>query len=53
MYILTERLKRKSIIVLNHFDLPQVLMYVPFLILILRLVLAIKGKKLDYGDLNY
>jgi len=53
MYLITERLKRKSVIIVNHFDLPSVVMYIPFLILILQLVLYIKGKKLDYGDLDY
>jgi multidrug efflux pump subunit AcrB len=53
MYLITERLKRKSIIILNHFELPTAIMYVPFLILLLRLVLKIQGKKLDYGNLDY
>jgi multidrug efflux pump subunit AcrB len=52
MYLITERLKRKSIVVLEHFELPKVAMYIPFLILILRLILSIRGKKLDYGDLD-
>ncbi len=53
MYLITERLKRKSTIILNHFDLPKATMYIPFFILILRLVLAIQKKKLDYGNLDY
>ena len=52
MYLITERLKRKSIIILEHFELPSAVMYVPFLILILRLVLTIQKKKLDYGNLD-
>lgn len=52
MYLLTERLKRKSLIVLKHFDLPTALMYVPFMVLILRLILLIQRKKLDYGNLD-
>jgi len=52
MYLITERLKRKSVIIINHFDLPLAVMYIPFLILILRLVLYIQGKKLDYGNLD-
>jgi multidrug efflux pump len=52
MYLITERLKRKSIIILNHFDFPNVTMYVPFLILVLRIILAIQGKKLNYGNLD-
>ncbi len=52
MYIMSERLKRRSIIILNHFEIGQVFMYVPFMILILRLILKIKGTKLEFGDLN-
>ncbi len=52
MYLITERLKRKSVIIIKHFDLPLLAMYVPFLILILRLVLKIQGKKLEYGNLD-
>jgi Cu/Ag efflux pump CusA len=52
MYLITERLKRKSIIILNHFELPTAIMYVPFLILILRLVLFLQKKNLDYGNLD-
>lgn len=53
MYLITERLKRKSVIVLKHFDLPTVAMYIPFLILILRFILWIRGRKLDFGNLDY
>jgi multidrug efflux pump subunit AcrB len=52
MYLLSERLKRKSIVILNHFELPMIVMYVPFLILVLRLILRLQGKKLDYGNLD-
>lgn len=52
MYLITERLKRKSIVILDHFELPRFVMYIPFLILILRGILAIQGKKLDYGNLD-
>jgi multidrug efflux pump len=53
MYLIAERLKRKSIIILKHLNLPPSIMYIPFFILITRLVLYIKGTKLDYGDLDY
>jgi multidrug efflux pump subunit AcrB len=53
MYLITERLKRKSIIVLNHFEMPPSLIYVPFLILILRLILKLKGEKIEFGDLDH
>jgi len=52
MYLITERLKRKSIVILDHFELPRVSMYVPFFILILRAILALQRKKLDYGNLD-
>src|SRR5690606_41158055 len=52
MYLISERLKRKSIVILNHFELPMILMYVPFLILLLRGLLGLQGKKLDYGNLD-
>lgn len=53
MYLMTERLKRKSLIILEHFELPRVCLYIPFLILVLQGVLKIKKEKLDYGDLNH
>lgn len=52
MYLITERLKRKSEVILDHFELPRFVMYIPFLILVLRGLLAIQGKKLDYGNLD-
>lgn len=52
MYLITERLKRKSVIILKHFDLPLAVMYIPFFILIMRLVLYFQRKKLDYGNLD-
>lgn len=53
MYLIAERLKRKSIIILNHFELPRVVMYIPFLVMILQLVLMLQRKKLDYGNLDH
>jgi len=53
MYLITERLKRKSIKVLEHFGLSTALIYVPFLVLVLQLILKIKGEKIDYGHLDY
>lgn len=53
MYLISERLKRKSIIILNHLGLPTVVMYIPFFILITRFVFYLKGTKLDYGNLDY
>ncbi len=52
MYLISERLKRKSKIILEHFDLPSITMYVPFFVMLCSLVLRIQGKKLDYGDLD-
>ncbi len=53
MYLISERLKRKSEIILKHYDLPKVMMYVPFFVLVCTLILAIQRKKIDYGDLDY
>jgi len=52
MYLIAERLKRKAEVILQHFDLPRVVMYVPFFVLACSVILAIQGKKLDYGDLD-
>ncbi len=52
MYLIAERLKRKAEVILNHFDLPKVVMYVPFFVLVCSIILAIQGKKLDYGNLD-
>lgn len=53
MYLITERLRRKSVIILQHFGLPVAIMYVPFLIMVLQIILKIQGRKLDYGNLDY
>lgn len=53
MYLIAERLKRKSEIILKHLGLPNAVMYIPFFILVTRAVLAIRGKKIEYGDLDY
>lgn len=53
MYLITERLKRKSKIILDYMELPSVLKYVPFFILFCILILKIQRKKLDYGDLDH
>jgi multidrug efflux pump len=52
MYLMSERLKRKSEIILDHFNLSHALMYVPFFILVSRGVLRLQGKKLEYGNLD-
>lgn len=52
MYLKSEQLKRKSAVILTHFDLPSILMYVPFFVVICQLVLKFQNKKLDYGNLN-
>ncbi len=53
MYLMSERLKRKSEIILSHVGAPHALMYVPFAIMIIRVVLYFKGTKLEYGNLDY
>ncbi|MES2763195.1 MAG: efflux RND transporter permease subunit [Bacteroidota bacterium] len=52
MYLIAERLKRKAEVILAHFDLPKVIMYVPFFVAVCQLILWIQRKKLDYGDLD-
>ena len=52
MYLIAERLKRKSIVVLKHYNLNPAFMYVPFLVLLARATLRIQGIRLDYGDLD-
>lgn len=52
MYLISERLKRKSEVVLAHLDLPKILMYIPFFYLIARFILWMNKKKLDFGDLD-
>lgn len=52
MYLISERLKKKSVIILGHFGLPTALMYVPFLVLFLRFINYVKGTKLEYGNLD-
>lgn len=53
MYLIAERLKRKSAIILKHLGLPSIVMYVPFFILITRFVLYLRGRKIEYGNLDY
>ena len=52
MYLIAERLKRKAEVILEHYDLPKVIMYVPFFVAVCQLILWIQRKKLDYGDLD-
>lgn len=52
MFLISERLKRKSDIILDYFELPRGLKYVPFLIAILQLVMKVKGVKLDFGGID-
>lgn len=52
MYLMSERLKKRSIIILKHYEMGAPLMYVPFLMLILRYILWQKKIKLDYGDID-
>ncbi|MCD6018266.1 MAG: efflux transporter permease subunit [Bacteroidetes bacterium] len=52
MYLIAERLKRKAEVILAHYDLPKVVMYVPFFVAVCQLILWIQKKKLDYGNLD-
>jgi multidrug efflux pump len=53
MYLIAERLKRKAEVILKHYDLPRVLMYIPFFVLVCQGLLKIQRKKLEYGNLDY
>ncbi len=50
MFLISERLKRKSDIILTYFELPKGLKYVPFLIAILQLILKIQGKNRTFDS---
>jgi multidrug efflux pump len=52
MYLIAERLKRKAEVILEHFDLPKVVMYVPFFVAVCQFILWMQRKKLDYGNLD-
>lgn len=52
MYLIAERLKRKAEVIMQHYDLPKSLMYIPFFVLVCTIILKIQGKKLDYGNLD-
>jgi multidrug efflux pump len=53
MYLISERLKRKAEILLTHYDLPRATMYIPFFIGLLRFITYVRGKKMNYGDVDY
>jgi multidrug efflux pump subunit AcrB len=52
MYLIAERLKRKALVILDHYELPRIVMYIPFFVMVCTLLLKIQKKKLDYGDLD-
>lgn len=52
MYLIAERLKRKAEVILAHYDLPRVTMYIPFFVMVCQAILVIQRKKLDYGNLD-
>lgn len=47
MYLLVERQKQKSLVLLNAYDLPKVCLYVPFFITVLRIIAKISKKDLS------
>ncbi|GIV27808.1 MAG: copper transporter [Bacteroidia bacterium] len=53
MFLISERIKRKSDIILEYFDLPKGLKNVPFLIAILQLILKIKKVQLDFSKIDH
>ncbi len=52
LYLISERMKRKAVIVLKHYEMAEAMMYVPFFVPILKLILKLKGIKLEYGNLD-
>jgi multidrug efflux pump len=52
MYLLSERLKRKSILVLEHFDMPKICMYIPFFVLICRIIAYFRKEKIDLSNIE-
>lgn len=52
MYLIVERLKRKSEKLLAFYHLPRILLYVPFFILILQGWTRLQSKTVDFGDLD-
>jgi multidrug efflux pump len=52
MYLIAERMKRRAIIMFEYFELPKIVMYIPFFVFFCSIILKIKGKKLDYGNLD-
>ncbi len=54
MYLIAERLKKKSIIVLEYFEIPKfrIFMYIPFLVLILRGIARMRGHRFNFENLD-
>ncbi|MGE0568932.1 MAG: efflux RND transporter permease subunit, partial [Bacteroidia bacterium] len=52
MYLINERLKRKSLIVFEYLELPKILMYVPFFYVVCRIILRFKGITPDFSKID-
>jgi multidrug efflux pump len=52
MYVISETLKQKSLAILKQEGIPRGFMYVPFLILLLRVFKGIKRQKYDYSEVE-
>lgn len=52
MYLIAERLKRKSEVVLDQLQLPHFMMYIPFFVAIMRAIKRMKGERYDYNDID-
>ncbi|MFL5753691.1 MAG: efflux RND transporter permease subunit [Bacteroidia bacterium] len=52
MYLIAERSKKKSVIILKHFEMSPAMMYIFPVMIALKVILRIKRVKLDYGDLD-
>lgn len=52
MFLISERMKKKSEVILEYFGLSKGLRYVPFLVAILQLILKLKSVKLNFSEVE-
>ena len=54
LYLIAERLKKKSIIVFDYYQIPKyrIFMYLPFFVMILISIARMKGKQFDWKEID-
>ena len=54
LYLIAERLKRKSIAVFDYYQIPKyrIFMYIPFLVMILKAIARAKGHRFDWREID-